>query len=307
MGNTPRQVALTGATGFVGSCVLKRLLGQGDRVRALVRDPNRLSITHDALEPLQGDLHNQQDLCRLVDGVEAVIHLVGIIVEHPRRGQTFERVHHQATARLLDAAGLAGVGRWVQMSAIGAREHAGSRYHTTKWRAEQAVRGSDLAWTVLRPSLIHGPDGEFTQLVRSLWVNRLPPFVPYFGGGLFGYSRQSLVQPVWVEDVARCFAQAPRREAAVGKTYDLVGPGRLTWPQLYRVFRKHMPGARRKPVLPVPAWLARLAAHLPGVPFTGDQVVMSREDNVGDPVPAERDFDFHFTALEDAVARYERG
>jgi len=240
-------VAVTGATGFVGRHVTAKLLADGCQVRALVA------------------------------GADVVIHLVGIIEERPKRGQTFERVHVEGTVNVLVAAKASGVRRWLHMSALGARPDAVSRYHQTKYAAEQLVRASGLDWTIFRPSLIHGPDGEFMRMVKRFCRGLLPPFMPYFGGGVFGTGGAGKLQPVWVEDVASAFAAAVREARAIGQTYAVGGPDVMTWPQLYRICAEHL-GGRKRPV-GIPAWLARLMAGWPGVPFNRDQVIMSQEDN----------------------------
>lgn len=184
MSESPTTVALTGATGFVGRHVLAGLLEQGYNVRVLVRDASRLTVSDPRILPVHGDLFDHGAIRRLVDEADSVIHLVGIIIEKPGHGQTFDRVHVLGTRRLVEAAKAAGIRRWVQMSALGTRPNAVSSYHRTKWQAEQAVRDSGIDYTILRPSIIHGPDGEFMQMVKSFWCDRDPPFVPYFGTGL---------------------------------------------------------------------------------------------------------------------------
>lgn len=122
--------------------------------------------------------------------------------------------------------------RWIQMSAAGTRPYARSRYHQTKWRAEELVRQSGLDWTIFRPSLVYGYD-ERDRLLNLL--KRVLTFpvdlaqldsLPLIDGG------RPLVQPVSVKEVARCFAAAPTEPAAIGKTYDLVGPVAFTWREL---------------------------------------------------------------------------
>jgi len=160
-------------------------------------------------------------------GVEAVIHLIGIIAETSR--VTYEQAHIEATSNVLAAAKQAGVTRWIQMSAIGTRPFARSRYHLTKWQAEELVRQSGLDWTVFRPSLIYGHDERdrlLNLLRRALsWpldFLQLYSF-PLLNGG------EALIQPVSVREVARCFALAPAKEAAIARTYDLVGPVAFSW------------------------------------------------------------------------------
>ncbi len=299
-----QTVALTGASGFVGGHLLRQLLDRGFHVRALLRDPTKLSIKDTHLQVVQGDLHNAEALRTLVNGADAVVHLVAIIMEKPDKGQTFERIHVEGTQRLLEAARHAGVKRWVHMSALGVRPNAVSMYHQTKWRAEQLVRGSGMAVTVFRPSIIHGPNGEFTRMMRDFWTRAFPPFVPYFGRGLLGRGGAGLLQPVWVEDVVRCFAMSLENDRAVGETYPLGGPDVFTWPELYETVRRHLPHARTKRIVAIPVWYANLIAGLPGVPFNRDQVVMSQEDSVCNIEKAQDHFGFEMSPFEPTFASY---
>lgn len=300
MTGTPLCVALTGATGFVGRHVLRSLLAAGHRVRALARHPGKLVAADARIHTVQGDLFDDTAIHELVDGADAVVHLVGIIMEVPRKGQTFQRVHTQATQRLLGAAKQAGVKRWVHMSALGSRANAVSRYHQTKWLAEQLLRDSGMDFTLFRPSIIHGPDGEFMQMVKGFWCNLFPPFVPYFGRE----ASAGRLQPVWVEDVARCFTQALTNSHTVGETYGMGGPNVYTWQNLYRVCGEHLEAARHKPIVGLPLWYVRMIAGKPGVPFNQDQVIMSQEDSICEIVKVQEHFDVTLAAFEPTFAQY---
>lgn len=304
MSSTNLRVALTGATGFVGSSVLEHLIEAGHTVRALVRDGSKLPSLGKNLTPVEGDLFHTSALNELVQGVDAVIHLVGIIMEKSSAGQTFERVHVEGTKHLLVAAKAAGVGRWVHMSAIGARPDAVARYHQTKWQAEQAVRASGLKYTIIRPSIIHGPRGEFMQMVKDFWCKALPPFVPYFGKGAIGKGGAGKLQPVWVEDVASCFTAALTNERTIGETYPMGGPVEMTWPQLYQTCKQYFPKARNKPIVAVPAWYAKMIAGMPLVPFNEDQVIMSQENSTCRIEKVQGDFEIELADFEEKVAGY---
>lgn len=303
------RVFLTGGTGFIGSAVLKALLDrQGLTVAALVRE-GALDAAGPRVEVFRGDVTDPAAVQRGMAGCDAAIHLVGIIAERPGKGVTFQRIHVEGTRAVVEAAGRAGVRRYVHMSALGARAGADSDYHRTKWQAEEIVRQSGLDWTIFRPSMIHGPEGEFVQMAAAWARRRAMPylFMPYFGKGLTGFGGAGLVQPVYVGDVARAFAEAAiDRPEAIGKTYDLVGPDRMTWPEMYGLISEAAVG-RRRLSLPVPAWYAKaLAAVAPRslLPFNRDQVIMSQEDNTGDPAPLARDFGWQPRPMREAMREY---
>jgi len=226
------MILVTGGTGFVGQEVVAKLVALGQPVRVLVRHPERgTPFDHQPLvEIVPGDALKPETLPAAMAGVHAVIHLIGIITETSHI--TYEQAHTEATRNVLAAAKQAGVTRWVQMSAIGTRPHARSRYHLTKWAAEELVRHSGLDWTILRPSLIYGYD-ERDRLLNLLRRVLSWPFdflqlysLPLLNGG------DSLIQPVSVRDVAHCFALAPSKESAIGHTFDLVGPEAFSWREM---------------------------------------------------------------------------
>jgi len=300
------NVALTGASGFVGSYILARLLTGGHKVRVLIRQPAHFSpkIADAKLHVVPGSLFDDRALSQLVQGVDAVIHIVGIIRQIPGAGQTFERIHVESTQRLIRTAKQAGIKRWVHMSALGSRPDAVSAYHATKWQAETCVRESGLDFTIFRPSIIHGPDGEFMQMVKGFWCNLMPPFVPYFSAGPFGTGGAGRLQPIWVQDVARCFVESLANINTMGETYPMGGPSTYRWPQLYQVCARHLPKARQKKILAVPVWKANLIARLPGAPFNHDQVIMSQEDSVCDIGKVQSDFGFKLAAFDSTFSQY---
>ena len=301
---TTGRILLTGASGFVGAAVLRKLLAAGYGVNALV---NRRPLTVEGdVRQVRGGLWDAAALDEAAAGCAGTIHLVGIIAERGRN--TFQRVHVEGTASVLAACARAGVRRYMQMSALGTRETAASEYHRTKWAAEQLVRKSGLDWTILRPSMIHGPEGEFMRMVADWARGKAPPFLfmPYFGRGLLGLGGAGQLQPVYVEDVARAFVEALDRPETIGKVYDLGGADRLTWPEFHRTSAQAIVG-RRQRVAAMPAWLAKtLARILPAslLPFNRDQVTMSQEDNTCDLTPFERDFGWRPRGFNETLPLY---
>jgi NADH dehydrogenase len=282
----PGRIFVTGGSGFVGSAVVDELISRNYAVNALV---NRRPLTagDGSIRQVQGSLFDPRALDEAMRGCDGVIHLVGIIMEKRAHGITFERIHFEGTREVVDAAVRNGVKRFIQMSALGTRPDARSNYHKTKFRAEECVRASGLEWTIIRPSLIHGPGG-FMEM-EAKWVRfRAPPFffMPYFGRGALGFGGAGLLQPVYVKDVARAFVDALQNPKTIGEVYLLGGPDVITWPQLHEISSRAIRSSgRRRFTLPIPAWSARMqAALLPNalLGFNRDQVIMSQEDNTCD-------------------------
>ena len=284
------RVLITGATGFVGRAVCEAVVREGHSVRRMARGSRSQSLAaqNDGMDWVRGSVLCPNDLRQGMQGCDAVIHLVGIIGEIG--DQTFERVHQEGTLRVLEAALTSGVRRIVHMSALGTRPEAASRYHQTKWAAEEAVRSSGLDWTVFRPSLIYGPGDGFVNLFAGM--SRWSPMLPVIGRGT------SLLQPVSVDCVAQAFARALNSKAAVHQTYDLCGFDRLNLPQILKTLLQIT--RRRRVIVRIPralAWYptAVLEWVFPRVlrrpaPLSRDQILMLEEDNVGNPEAAERDF-----------------
>jgi len=270
------KVFLTGATGFVGGHLLSALLQRGHDVTCLVRRAGRLKPP---VREVLGDATRPEGLAQAMTGMDAVIHLVGIIREFPGRGVTFQRLHVEATRNVIGAARQAGVIRYLHMSSNGTRT-AATPYHRTKWEAEELVRSSGLRYTIFRPSVIFGPGDSFLTLLAE--IVRRAPLVPVVGSGRY------LLQPVWVETVAAAFALALEREDTVSQTYTLCGPDRLTYDRILDLVGEAV--GRPHPAklhLPVPLMRA-LAAALGGFswfPLTPDQITMLLEGNTCDHQP----------------------
>ena len=282
-------IFLTGATGFVGHHILTELLRRGYTVHALVRKTEGFR-THPQLRVFTGSILEPATLEPAIAGCRSIIHLVGIIDE---KHETFERIHIEGTRNVLEAAQIAGtVKRWVHMSALGTRPNAVSRYHQSKWAAEELVRNSIFPYVIFRPSLIHGPRGEFTRMLRDWSIGKIPPFffMPFFGSGFFGQSNPHLIQPMHVADVVWLFAEALTNPAASNKIYSIAGPDLMSWREMLRIASTHFRG-KPKLTLGIPAWKAKLLASLPlPLPFNMDQVIMSQEDNTAALGPVQHDF-----------------
>jgi NADH dehydrogenase len=301
------RIAVTGASGFVGSAVIDELVRRGHRPIALLR-PGSIP-RRDAIEIVRGDLFTG-DLDALVRGTDAVVHLVGIILEHRSKGITFERIHIEGTRRLIEAMQRTGVRRLVHMSALGTRPNAVAPYHQSKWQAEELVRSSGFDATIIRPSLIHGPTGEFMRMVAAWARGKAPPFLfmPYFGRGLLGTGGAGLLQPVHVDDVARLFVDCVDRPDTAGRTFEIGGPDCLTWPQLHRISARAIVG-RERLVAAIPVWWAKVLTAIVPERLLGtnrSQVLMSQEDNTCDIAPLVTRFGWTPRPFASSLAEYAR-
>lgn len=299
MERASRRIFVTGATGFVGRAVLRALRHEGYTVRCLVRRGSESDLAGlEAIERVEGDVLVRRGLEEDVAGCAAVIHLVGIIRESPATGLTFENVHRHGTLNIVEAAAAAGVRRYLHMSALGARAGARSRYHQTKWAAEEAVRASGLAWTIFRPSAIYGAGDQFVTMLAQM-VERLP-VLPVIGGG------RRRMQPVPVERVAEGFVRALALPQTEKQTYEVVGADAVSMVELLDVIADAL-GRRHRRKLTIPLGvirpLARVLHPLPGFPVTPDQLLMLQEGNVGDPGPFAATFGLEPAPLAAGVAR----
>ena len=293
------RIFLTGATGFVGSHMLSRLLRDGHEVRALVRSRGALSdkkATAGKLEEVEGDI--ESDITTKIAGCDAIINLVGIIYEHGKA--TFEAVHHRGTKNLVEAARQAGVKRFVQISALGARPTNASPYHTTKFAAEEEVRNSGIPWVVLRPSLIFGPGSAFVEQMIKV-MRSAPLFRPIPGTGQYRF------RPVHVDDVVECFVQSLTKPETTGKTVDLVGGEELTLDEISDEIASCL-GVRKRPVH-LPIALMKTAAAMFSLlpiqpPVTSVQIRMLQEGSTADPEPMKRTFNIESIGFRAGLRSY---
>lgn len=302
------RVLVTGGTGFVGKEILRELRDAGHGTFLLARKPDSVATQAIAREfsatIRAGDILNPDSLSQACDGVDAVIHLVGIISEVGK--QTFEKVHTRGTQHILATAKSSGVKRFIQMSALGARANAVARYHQTKWAAEEIVRGSGLDWTIFRPSIIYGAGDGFVNLFARL--SRYSPVVPLIGGGRMKF------QPIAVESVAKAFVKSLNEPRAIGQTFELCGQEVLTLAEIVDAILAVT--KRRRVKLTLPFGVARVQAALlefvcakllgQAPPLNRDQLLMLQEDNVGDCATAAALFGLKPLPFRERIGKYLR-
>ena len=302
-------VTVFGGSGFVGRSIVRELAKTGARVRVAVRRPEQaLSLKPmgdvGQITPISGNIRDDASVHAAVEGSDAVINLVGILYERGR--QTFEEVHTEGAARIARAAAAAGARRFVQMSSIGANANADSDYARSKGAGEERVMAEFPGATVVRPSIVFGPDDDFFN--RFAAMARCVPALPLIGGG------HTRFQPVYVGDIADAVMAILNDDDTAGKTYELGGPNVYTFAELMEILLAEI--RRQRLLLPLPFGLASLQALflelMPIPPLTRDQVRQLRHDNVvREGALGFKDLGITPTALEVVLPtyldRYRRG
>lgn len=260
------RVAVLGGSGFVGHSLCLRLAEAGHSVRVLSRrrEQHRDLLVLPTVQVIDADVHNPAVLKREFAGCDAVVNLVGILNESRR--QTFERVHAELPAKVVQASRQAGVSRLLHMCALHASVDAPSEYLRSKARGEKIVldAAADLRVTSFRPSVIFGPRDSFTNRFAKL-LRLLPGVFPLA-------CADARLQPVYVEDVTRAFVLALERHDTFGQRYNLCGPRVMTLQETVEQIAAEL-GLKRR-IVPLGDRLSRLQAGLlqfaPGKPFTPD-------------------------------------
>lgn len=261
------MILLTGATGGVGSQLLPMLLGRGERVKCLVREPSRLGDVRVDVQIVMGDLRELSDpymLRQALRGVDTVIHLAGSMRDQP--GVPLEELNGLATARLVEGAESVGAERFLFFSALGASPVQKTRFMRSKWTGEAAVNAASLETTVFRPSLVFDRSDPWIELIDRL---SYIPVIPIAGSG------KAEFQPVWSRNAADAVVACLDRNEAPDHV-DLAGPQTLTYAEITDLLASV--SSRPRPIVRVPMPLTRLGLEAirtvggPGVSATWQEV-----------------------------------
>jgi uncharacterized protein YbjT (DUF2867 family) len=274
-----RLVTVFGGTGFLGRHTVRALAKAGWRIKVAARRPARGFFlrplgTVGQIDFVKCDISDAGSVAAALARSDAVVNLCGILFQ---RGQTFEEVQADGPANIGAAAAAAGVKALVHVSAIGADSESAAEYAVTKAEGEARLREVFPAATILRPSLVFGPeDGFFNKFAE---MARFLPALPLIGGG------KTLFQPVFVGDIAAAIVAALDSEAARGRTYELGGPTIYSFRQLMQIVLAET--GRKRLLLPLPfglaMWKAFFLQLLPNPLLTPDQVRLLRHDNIVAP------------------------
>jgi NADH dehydrogenase len=295
------MILLTGASGFVGSNLLRELLKKRLEIRCLLRNPDKPGYLKPAkgVEVVQGDVTDRVSILNILeDGrIDCVVHLVGILLETGK--QTFRTVHAEATRNMIEACKEKGINRYIHMSALGTRDGARSEYHKTKWDAEEIVRGSGLEYTIFRPSVIFGREDRFTNLFAGI-MKKLP-FVVIPGNG------RNRMQPVFINDLIKAMAAVVKGRGHWRKTYEIGGAAELTFDETIDAIARVIGRKKLKIHMPMPIMrsVAAVTERLLSVPpITRDQLIMLEEDNITKDNALTEVFGIRPKGFEEGMRRY---
>ena len=290
------RILVTGATGFVGPSIVRRLVEDGHTVRVLEHTPGS-GASLPSQEAVTGSMTDAASLREAVEGQDAVVHLVAILTGRP---EEFRGVMEQGTRDLLAAARDAGVRRFLLMSALGTDEETKDLvpYYGAKWQMEQDVKASGIGHVIFRPSFVFGREGGALGQFKK--IAKLAPVTPIVGPGT------QRIQPIWLDDVAAYFAAALVKQEAANRTFELGGPDIVTWNEFWSRLKRAQ--GTRRPSLHLPFGLMRVQAavleKLPKPPVTRDQLKMlAAGDNIVSNTDAVDTFGLPLVPLDEQLRR----
>ncbi|MEQ8229217.1 MAG: complex I NDUFA9 subunit family protein [Rhodospirillales bacterium] len=277
-----RIATVFGASGFLGRHLVQRLAAAGYIIRAAGRDTESalfLKPMGDVgqVVPWPADITRPDTVAAAVKDADVVVNLVGILYERGRA--TFDKIHVEGAANVAQAAAKAGAGHLIHMSALGADAESPAKYARTKAAGEEAVKATFKKATILRPSVVFGPEDDFFN--RFAGIAKISPVLPVIGAASSKEGGPKF-QPVFVGDVADAVMAAIDMPKAQGQTFELGGPVVYSFRDIMKLVTAQT--GRKRCLVPLPYWAAEMQACilglLPTPPLTTDQVQLLKSDNV---------------------------
>ena len=292
-------VTVFGGSGFIGRHLVRKLIKKGAMVRVAVRDPEGAKYLMTMgnvgqVVPVAVNIYEKETLIPAIDGASVVINLVGVLSEWGQ--QSFKNIHTQGAANVAKVAAAAGVDKLVHISSIGANASSPSRYAQTKIAGEDAVISEFPNATIIRPSVIFGPEDGFFNLFAGL--ARFTFFLPVFGcpalpkinfftgGRVFKFdfygNGGTKFQPVYVGDVADAICAAIDNKKSNGQVFEVGGPSVYSSVDIMNLILRHI--GRKRLLIPIPFWYLKIVGWLlqkfPAPLLTYDQVMQLKIDNI---------------------------
>ena len=280
------MILVTGANGFVGRHVVDRLAASGEKVRAMVRQPQDYTAPA-GVEVVRGDVTQPETLAAAVAGIEKIVHAAAITanLKEPYKG-AYKAINATGTGNLMDAAADAGVKRIVLVSGLGTKPDRDGTYMATRWGMEEAVRQSGIPYVVIQPSVQFGDGAEFIAALARLV--KQSPVVPAMT------SSHDKFQPIWIEDVVTIVVKALTDDSLLGRGIAVGGPEYVTFRGVLETILEAM--GKKRILAPLPVSLAKVQANLfaflPKPPLTVATLELFSFENATDLDSVEKNFGF---------------
>lgn len=280
------KVAVFGGTGYVGSYIIEELINQGHTPRLLVRSGSEKKIMKPKkCEVFEGDVNDFEIVEKVISGSDAVIYLIAVIREFPRKGITWEKLQFNGATTCIDISKNHNINRFLLMSANGVKPH-GTNYQKTKFMADEYLKNSGLNYTIFRPTSLFGdPRGngrpEFnTQILQDMLSLPIP--APLFHHGLIpNNAGEFAFNPIHVKDVASIFVKSIDNEIMFNKIFRLGGLNKVSWKEMIKTVSKAV--GKKKFAIPAPVMVVKTIAsffkYFKWFPVTPEQLTMIMEDN----------------------------
>jgi len=285
------MILITGATGYIGRHLIKRLVEKGERPRCLVRNLKRAAniLPADKVELVEGDTTQPSTLAAAVRNIDTIVHAAFITADHKQStNNSYEETNVHGTANLTKAAKEADVKRIIEISGLGTKPDKPGSYMQGRYLAEKMLKESGLDWTIIQPSVLFGKEAPFIKGLVDLI--RTAPVVPLIGGG------KVMFQPIYVEDVVTVIIKVLEDPAhTTGKIYTIGGPAYYSFTQVIDELLHAMHKQRIKMYAPTPLvgiGAAVMEAVLPKPPLTKAAMTLFTFDNTTDLNSIERNFGF---------------
>ncbi|MDI6807105.1 MAG: complex I NDUFA9 subunit family protein, partial [Candidatus Aenigmarchaeota archaeon] len=295
---------VTGATGFIGSNLTKELVKR-EKVKCLARETSNKDkvdeLRYHGADIVYGDIRDKQSLERAVEGVDSVVHLVGIMLGTRKEKATYEQIHVEGTRNLVDICKEKGVRKFIYVSALGAGSNAVTPFLRTKYEAEEITKS--VPYVIFRPSFVHGKGDYLVSQITNNIERYHVTFVPI---------PNAKSQPIYVEDLNKCLIKSLYDDRTTNKTYEIGGPDQLTFDEFVDSII-NVSGVRARKI-----HVGRRMANLTGIwpiskayekffsslPPTLEQLTMLQTDNTCDVEAVKKDFEIDLTPFKEALKSY---
>ncbi len=290
------KIGITGASGFVGSHLLRKISEQNHDIKILVHENRKIIGYSDNVELCDGSVEDVNSLEDFCEGLDVLYHLVGIIAE--TNTKTFKKTVAVGTQNIIDVAVKKNVQKIVYLSAVGTSEKSLSMYHQTKFSAEQAVMSSQIPYVIFRPSILYGQGDGFISMLDKLI--KYSPFVPVIGTGKYK------MQPLYIDDLVAMMTQV---EDIKNEIIEVGGPEKLEYLKILDILKKVLGKKRLNFFLPtmfmkfVASFLERIVKP---APITSDQLLMMELGSTCDLTKMNKLFSINPVSLEDGLQKYMR-